>query len=313
MVGVIGHIANPTVDQSVELARRCEAGGAAWIGLADAFWWRDVWMQLALVARATTSIAVGPAMTNPYMRHPFHTVAALATLQELAPDRTFVGITAGGSEVSAAAHLSRRDAATRVEHLVGTLRTVTEGAPLDARSGRSLDVALAPTPVLVGARGDAMLRTAGRVADRVLLWAMPDSELERSIELVHAGATGREQPPELVWAPLVEHDPSLHASLMHVAVYASINTRAAVRTQWGLDDPLVARIRAALVGGGTAAATSLVPTAALADLVVDDARPAAVAARARELGIGSLAVPGYGVDTIAAHVGWARRVEADLA
>lgn len=313
MAGVIGHIANPTLDQSVELSRSAEAAGAEWIGLADAFWWRDVWMQLAAVASATSSIAIGPAMTNPYMRHRFHTVAALATLQELAPDRTFVGITAGGSEVTAAAHLSRRDAPGRVEELVSTLRGVAAGEPLDSASGRALDLDLAPVPVLMGARGDAMLRTAGRLADRVLLWAIPDSDLERSIRLVDEGAAGRHHRPELVWAPLVEHDPSLRPSLMHVAVYASLNTRPSIRAGWGLDDTLVERIRAALVAGGTAAAISLVPDAALADLVVEQAEPSAVAARAADLGIGSLAVPGYGVDIVAAHVRWARDAEVVLA
>lgn len=314
MVGVIGHIANPTIEQSAGLAREAERAGASWIGFADAFWWRDVWIALGRVAAATESIEIGPAMTNAYLRHPFHTVSALATLQELAPGRTFLGITAGGSEVTVAARISRVDAPDRVRALVELVRAGAAGAPLDPESGRTLDVPLAPVPVLVAGRGDRMLRTAGAVADRVLLWAIPDSDLDRSVGVIRSGADGRgDGGPELVWAPLVEHDASLRASILHVAVYASLNTRPAVRREWGLDDALVGRIRATLVAGGTAAAAELVPERALADLLVSDAAPAVVAARARSLGATSLAVPGFGVGTVAEHVSWALGIESALA
>lgn len=315
MAGVIGHIANPTIGDSVALALVAEEAGASWIGLADAFWWRDVWMALARVATETSRIEVGPAMTNAYLRHPFHTASALATLHELAPGRTFLGVTAGGSEVTVAAGRSRADAPERVRELIDLVRNVGDGRPLDPASGRSLDVPMPPTPVLVAGRGDRMLRTAGALADRVLLWAIPDSDLERSVGLVMAGAAERADgaaPPELVWAPLVEHDPSLRPSIMHVAVYASLNTKRSVRLGWGLTDELVERIRAALVAGGTAAAIDLVPEAALADLLVTDTAPAAVAARARSLGVSSIAVPGYSITSVAAHLAWAATVERTL-
>ena len=47
---LIGHIANPTLGESTGLAAAAELAGARWIGFADAFWWRDVWMTLARVA-----------------------------------------------------------------------------------------------------------------------------------------------------------------------------------------------------------------------------------------------------------------------
>jgi 5,10-methylenetetrahydromethanopterin reductase len=309
MAGVIGHIANPTLVESAELARAAEGAGASWIGLADAFWWRDVWMALTRVADATDTIEIGPAMTNAYLRHPFHTVAALATLSEIAPGRTFAGITAGGSEITAAAGTSRFDAPERVRALVELIRTTAFGHALDARSGRTLDVPAGPVPVLIAGRGDGMLRTAGAIADRVLLWAIPSSDLERSIGVVRDAAAGRDTPPQLIWAPLVEHDPSLREKIMHVAVYASLNTRPSVRSTWGLHDDLVERIRERLVAGSTADAAALVPDAALDDLLVDP-RPERVAVRAAALGATSIAVPGFGVDTVGGHVAWARSVEA---
>lgn len=312
MTGVIGHVPNPDVTGAVELARTAEEHGASWIGLADAFWWRDVWILLAKVAESTARIDIGPAMTNPYLRHPFHTASALATLQELAPGRVFCGVAAGGSELTAAAGVDRGLAATRVRELVALLRAVAAGAPLDPASGRTLEPDLDDVAVLVAGRGDQMLAAAGSCADRVLLWAVPGSDLERSVAVVEAAAADRGRQPELVWAPLVRHASVAEPSLLHVAVYASINTAAAVREQWGLGRTKVDAIRRALVAGGVHAAADLVPAAALDDLIVDDPGPAAVAARARELGIMAIAVPGFGMASLPEQLAWAGEVEALL-
>ena len=312
MVGVINHVPNPDVEVAVRLARQAEGAGAEWIGVADAFWWRDVWMLLGQVAAATERIEVGPAMTNPYMRHRFHTASALATLQEMAPGRVFCGVSAGGSELTAAARISRRDAAARVAGLVAFLRETAAGGMLDAASGRGLDVSLEPVPVLIAGRGDQMLHTAGAMADRVLLWAIPASDLERSASIIRGGAAHRPRPPELIWAPLIRHPDAPPASIQHVAVYASLNTIAEVRHGWGLDGARVEAVKAQLVRGDVAGAGALVPPAALEDLVFDDPDPAPIAAIARKLGVSSLAVPGFDPATVAGHIAWADSVEALL-
>lgn len=312
MTGVIGHIANPSIADAEGLAIAAERAGARWIGFADAFWWRDVWILLSAAARATSEIEIGPAMTNAYMRHRFHTASSLATLHELAPGRVFCGVAAGGSEVTAAAGIDRSNAASRARELVATLREVSEGGVLDPSSGRTLDVVLPATPVLMAGRGDQMLRAAGAVADRVLLWAMPDADLDRSVEMIAEGARQRDAMPQLVWAPLVRHAVVDPASLGHVAVYAALNTRAELRSLWGLDRAEVDQIRRTLVAGGTAAAIDLVPDAAMSDLTVDEGDVDAVARRARGLGVAEIAVPGFAIDTIDRQLAWASEVEARL-
>src|SRR5919197_4851087 len=123
-VGVITHLHNVSFDELRALARGAEAAGADWLGIPDAFWWRDGWMLLAEAARGTQRVEIGPMVTNPYLRHPFHTVAAVASLQDLAGPRVFVGLGAGGSELSGAAGVSRRDAPQRVAELAHLLRKV---------------------------------------------------------------------------------------------------------------------------------------------------------------------------------------------
>lgn len=157
-----------------------------------------------------------------------------------------------------------------------------------------------------------MLRVAGAVADRVLLWAIPASDLDRTVSMVTDAAAERERAPELIWAPLVDHGSVTERSLMQVAVYASLNTRPAIRARWGLAGRQVERIRERLVAGDTAAAAALVPRDAFDDLLLTDNSPARVAGRARLLGVSSMAVPGHSAGSLAGHVEWAREVEKHL-
>ena len=316
-VGVITHLHNASFDELARLARATEEAGADWLGVPDAFWWRDGWLLLAAAARATRRIELGPMVTNPYLRHPFHTVAAVASLQDLAGPRVFVGIGAGGSELSGAAGIDRSDAPARVRALAGLLRSVAAGEPLDPTSGRVLEVPLQAAPILVAGRGDGMLDAAGAVADRALLWAVPLSELERSVGVIERGARqGRQAArprPELVWAPLVDYGGASGERVRTIAAYSVLNSRRAVQQRWGLDDQTRVRLRDLLVGGGAAAARGLVPPAALEDLVIVDPEPPKVGARARQIGATSIALPAFAIEELPERVRWARAVLAAAA
>jgi 5,10-methylenetetrahydromethanopterin reductase len=309
-VGVISHLPNVTFDQVRALARAAEDAGADWLGLPDAFWWRDAWLLLGEAARATQRIEIGPMVTNPYLRHPFQTASALASLQDLAGERVFIGLGAGGSEVSGAAGISRRDAPARLADLVNLLRRVAAGEPLDADSGRLLEIPLRPMHVAIAGRGNGILRTAGQYADRALLWAVPRSDLQRTAGLIAEGAALRSDgsSPELVWAPLVDHGGRSRERVQTIAAYSVLNSRPEVQARWGMDAAMVGELRRLLVGGGAAAARDLVPAAALDDLIVQDPDPERVGVLARSLGAGSMALPAFSIDEVGERVAWARAV-----
>jgi hypothetical protein len=321
-VGVVIHMENPSYDDVRAVAREAEEAGADWLGVPDAFWWRDTWLLLAEAARVTRDLVVGPLVTNPYLRHPFVTVSALASLQELAGPRVFVGLGAGGSEVRIAAGVSRRDAADRIEALARLVRLVAAGAPLDPQSGRALEIGLSPVGITVGARAPGGLRAAGRVADNVLLWAVPSSDLELSVATVKEGyessrldntrvdGNGAARPfPELVWAPIVNHGGSSGALLRRAATYAVLNNTAQLRQRWGVDPASVDHIRQQLVAGHIDAAAALVPPAVLEDLAADT-DPGRAGAVAAHIGATSIAVAATGLGDVAARVDWGRRVLA---
>jgi 5,10-methylenetetrahydromethanopterin reductase len=313
-VGLITHLRNASLAEVRTLAAAAEEAGADWLGVPDAFWWRDTWILIAEAARATKRIQIGPLVTNPYMRHPLQTISSFATVQEIGGGRIFLGIGAGGSEVTGVARIDRSDAGERIEGLVTRLRSVAAGAPLDDTSGRHLEVPLQTPRVLVAGRATRVLEAAGRVGDQALLWAVPQSELERSVGLIARGAadgrTADGPSPELIWAPLVPHDDGTINRIRQIAAYAVLNSPPRRKAAWGLSTDRVAEIRRVLVGGGALAATELIPTTALDDLVQPDPSAEAIGRQAAALGVRGLALPAFEVDSIGERVEWAKRVVA---
>ena len=71
----------------------------------DVFWlgqenlYRDVFQLLALIAKATKRINIGPSVVNPYTTHPAIIAASVATLDEISNHRAYMGLGAGGSAI----------------------------------------------------------------------------------------------------------------------------------------------------------------------------------------------------------------------
>ena len=304
-VGVTCHLLNPTLDEAAALARESEAAGADWLGLPDAFWWRDTWLLVGAALEATERISIGPMVTNPFLRHPFQTAAAVATVQDRYGDRVLLGLAAGGSELGGAAGVDRRDAAERIDELIALLRRLGAGGPLDEASGRSLEVPVSPMEITVAGRGSKILRVGGRAADHVLLWAIPDSDLDRIVGVVRSGGDA-----PLTWAPLVDLGDEGRERARVIAAYGVLNASKSLRASWGVDDDHLAAVRAALVRGGASNAVSLVPDHVLDDILVPDPDPKALGARARSIGATDMAVPAFSIESVPDRVAWARSVLA---
>jgi alkanesulfonate monooxygenase SsuD/methylene tetrahydromethanopterin reductase-like flavin-dependent oxidoreductase (luciferase family) len=316
-IGVIAHLAQSPVTSARAIGAATEAAGADWVGLPDIFWGVDTWVLAAEVARATSRVALGPVVTNPFSRHPFHTLSALATVQELAGPRVFLGLGAGGSELSEVAGISRKGASARVEALADLARRVADGEPLEASTGLQLALALAVPQIMVAGRRDQILRTGGRVADQVLLWGVPKSDLERSVDVVNVAAAerpyGASRPPEIIWAPLVVAGAEDLPAAGAMAAYAVLSSYPFLHRRWGLSAEDVAGLRRRVVSTGPASAADLLPGAAVEDLVsvattADEAAVVESAALLEHLGIGSVAVPVPGPAQVAPLVAWARAV-----
>ena len=88
---------------------------------------RDVYVTLTAVALATEKILIGPGITNPYVRHPGVTAAAVATLDELSGSRAFVGIGAGGGLTLDPLGIQRQNPVRALSEMVKASRGLFRG------------------------------------------------------------------------------------------------------------------------------------------------------------------------------------------
>lgn len=184
---------------------RLDAGFAIdslWI--ADERFRRDVWVTMGALAGATSRLRLATCVTDPFIRHPALTGAAIATVEDMAPGRAILGLGAGASGFAALGVRRDRPAvalremilflrqfwATRepfsFEGSTVSFRDARLGfAPGDARAGASI-------PVYLAGRGPKILELAGELADGVLVATFLDGPLlEASLARVAAGEARR--------------------------------------------------------------------------------------------------------------------------
>ena len=150
---------------------------------------REPWMTLAAVARDTTRLRIGTWVSNPVSRHPVVTASAIATLEDLAPGRTYFGIGTGGTGVwhlgqRSAPLADLRDYVTAVRRLLHTGKATYRGAESRMEWGRGVSV-----PIIMSAHGPRSLRLAGEIADGVVcgLGISPDV-VAGCLDLIGEGA-----------------------------------------------------------------------------------------------------------------------------
>lgn len=129
----------------------------------------DCWMTLALAARQTERIVLGPGVLIPSLRHPMVTAAAIAHLVQLAgPDRVVVGVGTGFTGRRAMGQKPLRW--TELETMVGTVRALLRGETVEVE-GRPVRMlhweGQAPArpievPFVLGVNGPKGIETARR-------------------------------------------------------------------------------------------------------------------------------------------------------
>ena len=130
----------------------------------------DTYVLLAFAAKATSTILLGPLLTNPVTRHLTVTASSIATVDVVADGRAILGLGIGDTAV----HLAGLRPA-KVATLEAATRTIR--ALLHDEGGAGVEVGAArparlphprSVPVWVAAAGPRALRAAGRTADGVV-------------------------------------------------------------------------------------------------------------------------------------------------
>lgn len=168
-------------DRIIRLVQDAEAAGVAACWVIDSqLAMRDAFSLLTLLARETSSMRVGPGVTNLVTRHSSVVANSLLTLRSLAPGRVLAGVGAGDSAVFPLGLKPQTLAGLRAG--IADLRALLSGEAIDAPSG---PIRLSGTegpaePIFLAASQPRMLRLAGAIADGVIVMGPADSEMLRS-------------------------------------------------------------------------------------------------------------------------------------
>jgi len=205
----------------VEWVKAAEETGFDIAGIADSqSLYRDVYACEALAAVNTRRIRFGSRVINPQTRHPAVAACAAATVAELAPGRTMIGVGTGDSAVdnigvrpSTRAELAAYVRAIR--ELLSSGTTQYRGAECRFTWGR-FDI-----PIYLAASGPKMLQLAGEIADGVIINTGLLPEIVRdSIAQVKIGCerAGRQlSDVDMWWLPITNISDSAERSLYEIA------------------------------------------------------------------------------------------------
>ena len=273
----------------------------------DERFFRDMTVLLTLAAVSTHRVHIGPAVTDPYVRHPALTAAGLATIAEVSRGRLIAGIGAGVSGFTAMG-LSQERPQVAIREAVGLIRSLWAGNAVDL-DGRvvkfhgklDFEPTYPATPVWVAGRGPAVLRLGGEIADGVLIGGLAS---EPGLAYAHArideGVTksGRvDRPTRGVWLhTAVADDPvAARAAVRNIVVGVLISSKSVI-AEVGV--PIPQHLLSAL--DGVAYGVNNPEMQHVAEMIDDEVLSHfAVAGTPREVGIRMHELARLGIDHVA--------------
>jgi 5,10-methylenetetrahydromethanopterin reductase len=296
-IGVASLVEHP-MPELADRARTFELLGFDDIWVPDERLLRNVYVSLATVAGATTRVGLGPAVTNPYTRHPVITASAIATIDELSGGRATLALGAGGG--LNVYGIDRRSPVQALRETIDIVRRLTSGETITMAGGHfSLNGAhldfppLRTVPIYVAARGPRILQLAGEVADGVIIGGFAQQDglafAQRHVEHgMQRGGRSCSEVDQMSWLYVsVAHDPAAARVAVSKQVLASLITSRPILEQIGIELPASLRAHLDSTDWAYPRATAEEAAALLPDHIVDafsvHGTPVDCVARLREI------------------------------
>ena len=161
---------NPPARDVIELAKRAEDAGFTYFWTFDsAVLWQEPFVIYSQILSSTTTIKVGPMVTNPLTRDWTVTASLFATLNEMFGPRTICGIGRGDSAVR---FTGGKPASLDVlAQCIGVIKNLAEGREVTLR-GETFDIPWVKDGALdvwMAAYGPKALAVAGQTSDGLIM------------------------------------------------------------------------------------------------------------------------------------------------
>ncbi len=280
----------PNFDVLLPAAKRADDLGFESIVVFETRLARDAISVLGAIASHTKNVKIGPGVVNSWTRGPALMALTFATLDEMAPGRTFLGIGAYWEPLASKQGLNRRKPVEQIREYVEvfrellTLERVTFDGELVQVSDISLDLADGrprvpiKCPVLIGATGPLMTESAAAYADGILLNFLISPEYtKKAVERIEEGArqAGRD-PSELdnpqIIATAMDKDGDKARDVARRMLTMYLGQQPHIGKASGLSDDFLDQLHDTMGGwppkeGGVAKAMQLIDDPTLTDFV----------------------------------------------
>ena len=215
---------------------------------------RDVYVTLTAIAGRTEHIPLGPGITNPFVRHPGATAAAVATLDEFSGGRAFVGLGAGGGLTLGPLAIERTRPLTAVRQMIESLRSLFAGSrvTLDGHAfsfhDAKLDYARSDIEIIVAGRGPRMTALGGELADGFNLSYIHKDLLREHARSLRAAAGAR--PFRISYSTMIATTDAEYEDARAQLTFRLVDSPQDVKDRIGMTDHDTEQIRSALREGG---------------------------------------------------------------
>ena len=256
-------MAKAPVGEIVELAVLAEQMGydRCWL-FDEGIMTRDVFVTLAAIAERTSTIKIGPGITNPYVRHPGATAAAIASIDELSDGRAFIGVGAGGGLALGPLAVERTRPLQVVADAVTAMRglfagdTVTMTSETFALNNARLEYARPDIEIIMAGRGPRMTSLGGRISDGFYLSYPYLPALADQVKTIRDAAAGEKR--HIAWSTGIARDEHELQQMRAQLTFRLVDSPPAVREALGVSDDQRDALRSALAEGGPPSAAHLV-------------------------------------------------------
>lgn len=258
---IVPHI---SVAQAVKVARGVERWGYDSVWICDEGFTRDVYVTMTAIAGATERLRIGTGITNPYTRHVAVTAVAMATLNEYAGGRAFLGLGSGGSLVLDPMGRARtaqiatcREAIQVCRRLWAGERLTHDGEVIQLREAH-MEVPPQSMEIWLAARGPKMLAMAAQEADGIWLDSLPKFAVADKVALIRQAAAVGGTSPRIALSIFVAPDRATLDAVRPYFTFAVVDSQPEVKERLGVTEQESAEIRRVMNTQGIFAAAPLV-------------------------------------------------------
>ncbi|HMK47740.1 MAG TPA: 5,10-methylenetetrahydromethanopterin reductase [Methanocella sp.] len=228
----IEFVPNVPYKELIDYCKFAEDNGLDYLWITDHYNNRQVFEMLALIADKTSRIKLGPGITNAFTASPAVTATAIASVDEISSGRATLGIGPGDLSTLPKIGMAMETPVARLTEAVGIIKKMWAGETVATPDNKVFKFAGAQLaykpkqkaiPVYIGAQGEKMLETAGKIGDGVLINASNPKDFAFAVPIIKKASGERK---------------------FDIAAYASFSIDADAKKAKGAVKPVVAFIAA---------------------------------------------------------------------